>query len=176
MTGVRLGRVAGLEVSFVPSALVGSAAMWGGFAAIGFFVFRASLAVALGGGLVMALLHWVDELLHNIGHATAARAVGRPMTGVQFWSVFGLSQYPPDEEELTPAMHIRRALGGPALSAVVTVIAGLIAVLMFTVASPVAWVALLVFLDNLLVFTLGAFLPLGFTDGSTLLYWARRRA
>jgi hypothetical protein len=31
------------------------------------------------------------------------------------------------------------------------------------------------FLDNLLVFTLGAFLPLGFTDGSTLLrYWPQR--
>ncbi|MBK7920605.1 MAG: hypothetical protein IPJ94_31005 [Chloroflexi bacterium] len=30
-------------------------------------------------------------------------------------------------------------------------------------------VATLTFLDNLLVLTLGAFLPLGFTDGSTLL-------
>jgi hypothetical protein len=33
------------------------------------------------------------------------------------------------------------------------------------------WVALFFFLDNLLVLTLGAFVPLGFTDGSTLLRW-----
>jgi hypothetical protein len=40
---------------------------------------------------------------------------------------------------------------------------------------PLTWVAALVLLDNLLVFTLGAFLPLGFTDGSTILRWWRRR-
>jgi hypothetical protein len=37
------------------------------------------------------------------------------------------------------------------------------------------YVAAFFALDNLLVFTLGAFLPLGFTDGSTLLYWLPRR-
>ncbi len=31
--------------------------------------------------------------------------------------------------------------------------------------------ALFFFLDNLLVLTLGALLPLGFTDGSTILRW-----
>jgi hypothetical protein len=31
------------------------------------------------------------------------------------------------------------------------------------------------FLDNLLVLTLGSFLPLGFTDGSTLLEWWGKR-
>jgi hypothetical protein len=31
------------------------------------------------------------------------------------------------------------------------------------------------FLDNLLVFTIGSLLPLGFTDGSTLLAWWPRR-
>ncbi len=39
------------------------------------------------------------------------------------------------------------------------------------------WRALSLFfaLENGLVFTLGAFLPLGFTDGSTLLTWWPRR-
>jgi hypothetical protein len=31
------------------------------------------------------------------------------------------------------------------------------------------------FLENLFVFTLAAFLPLGFTDGSTLLEWRGKR-
>ena len=37
------------------------------------------------------------------------------------------------------------------------------------------WVAVFFFLDNLLVMTLGAFLPLGFTDGDTLLAWWGKR-
>jgi hypothetical protein len=37
------------------------------------------------------------------------------------------------------------------------------------------WVPLTVFLDNFFVFTLGAFIPLGFNDVSTIIYWMRRR-
>ena len=33
------------------------------------------------------------------------------------------------------------------------------------------WLAAFVVADNLLVFTLGALMPLGFSDGSTLLRW-----
>jgi hypothetical protein len=175
MDGVRIGRVADLEVSFAPSALAGSAALWAAFAAIGVVVFRAGVVEAVVGGLLMTLLHWVSELFHNLGHASAARRVGHPMIGVQFYLVLGLSQYPADEASLTPQQHMRRALGGPAGSALVTLAAALIAVLMVIAHAPLGWVAVLLFLDNLLVFTLGAFLPLGFSDGSTLIYWARRR-
>jgi hypothetical protein len=38
------------------------------------------------------------------------------------------------------------------------------------------WLALFFFLENFVVFTLEVFLPLGFNDGSTLLYWLRRRS
>jgi hypothetical protein len=175
MDGVRIGRVADLEVSFAPSALAGSAALWAASAEIGVLVFRASLVEAVIGGLLMTLLHWVSELFHNIGHARAARRTGHPMTGVQFWLVFGRSEYPADETDVTAQQHISRALGGPTGSAVVSLGAGLIAAIMVVTHAPLAWVGLLFFLDNLLVFTLGAFLPLGFSDGSTLIYWARRR-
>ena len=37
------------------------------------------------------------------------------------------------------------------------------------------WLALLAAGDNLLVLGLAAFLPLGFTDGSTILPWRQRR-
>jgi hypothetical protein len=33
------------------------------------------------------------------------------------------------------------------------------------------WLGLLFFLDNFLILTLGSLLPLGFTDGTTLLQW-----
>jgi hypothetical protein len=40
----------------------------------------------------------------------------------------------------------------------------------------VAWLLALFFtLENLLVFTAQVFVPLGFNDGSTILYWWRRR-
>jgi len=37
------------------------------------------------------------------------------------------------------------------------------------------WLALFFFLVNLFGFTLGSLLPLGFTDGSTLLHWWNRQ-
>jgi hypothetical protein len=95
------------------------------------------------------------------------------MIGVRFLGPLATSVYPHDEPELAPAVHVRRALGGPAGSAVLTVVAGILWLLLGGV-HTVNWILLLFFLDNLLVFTLGAFLPLGFTDGSTLLRYARR--
>ena len=38
-----------------------------------------------------------------------------------------------------------------------------------------AGLAIFLFVENLLVFTLQAFIPLGFNDGSTLWHWLRRR-
>ena len=155
MRPIRLGRVAGLEVSCAPSAMVSSAVLWAAVVTVALVVFRLGAIEALAGGLAVTLLHWVAELLHNIGHSLAARAVGRPMTGVQFYLLVGRSQYPADETGVTPGMHIRRALGGPALSAAVTVIAGLLTLGLVAAAVRLAWVGLLFFLDNLLVFALG---------------------
>ena len=97
------------------------------------------------------------------------------MTGIRLWWLLGFSLYPPDEGPLPAAVHIRRALGGPAASVLLTLVAGLIAVAVRPLGGAAWWVALFFFLDNLLVFTLGAFLPLGFTDGSTLLRWWGQR-
>ena len=97
------------------------------------------------------------------------------MTGVQFWWVLSSSLYPPDEPELPPATHISRALGGPTASFLLTLIAGGITLALAATGGVLWYVALFFFLDNLLVLFLGAFLPLGFTDGSTLLRWLPRR-
>jgi hypothetical protein len=169
----RLGRVAGLDVLAGPSAVAGTALMALIFAALGRYVFHHGIANALVGGVLLALLHWVSEVAHNLGHATAARRTGHPMIGgrLGFLLVLGTSLYPPNEPELPASVHIRRALGGPIGSAVLTAVVGVAALILAQTSA--GWVALVWFLDNLLIFTLGAFIPLGFNDGSTLIYWMR---
>jgi hypothetical protein len=85
------------------------------------------------------------------------------------------SLYPKNEGELPGSVHITRALGGPISSFALSMPAGLLALALKASGGIVYWAAVYLWLDNLLVFSLGALLPLGFTDGSTLLYWMRKR-
>jgi hypothetical protein len=170
VTEYPLGRLAGLSVSARPSALIAFAATWllGACAA---FALGQPLLAALGAGLGVVVLHWLSEFVHQLGHAWAAQRTGHPMLGVRFWGLLSSSLYPPDEPALPGRVHVRRALGGPALSTVVVLGCGIIVQALAPaggVALGLAWFA---FLDNLLVFALGSFLPLGFTDGSALLHW-----
>ena len=131
------------------------------------------LSVALGMACVAAILHVVSDMWHNLGHVVASRSTGYPMTGIRMTLLVALSAYPDNEPELPPAVHIRRALGGPIASAILAVIAGLL-LLLINGSGPAAWVIGLWFAENLLLFTAQAFIPLGFNDGSTILYWMRR--
>jgi hypothetical protein len=183
MTKIKLGKVAGLELSARPSAIVGFILLWvllGGVAAL---LFKVPLGEAIVGGFIAVVLHYVSEIVHNLGHAWAARRTGYPMIGVRLFGVLGVSLYPQDEPPLPADVHIRRALGGPAASLLLTLVAAVIALalrpstaLRAGLLGKTPWlVAVFCFLENLLVFTLGAFLPLGFTDGSTLLEWWGKR-
>ncbi len=166
----RLGRLAGLTISAEPSALA---------ATLGLGALAATVAAwrgvrgpqALGVAPAVVALHWAGELGHQWGHATAARYAGYPMIGLRLWGPLSASLYPPDEPDLPAAVHIRRALGGPTASALISLTAALV----FSRVSPrrrvLRALAGFALLENLLVFTLGAFVPLGFNDGSTLLYW-----
>lgn len=170
----RLGRIGGLEVIATPLAAVGTLLLGVIFFGVGRFVFNHGNANAIIGGVALAFLWWVSEIVHQLGHNVGARRVGHPMTGVRlgFLLVLGISIYPADEPQLAPAVHVRRALGGPAASAALSVVIGILAVALG--GHSLGWVLLVWFLDNLLVFTLGAFLPVGFSDGSTLLRYLRR--
>ena len=174
-TTFKLGRLAGLDLSARPSALAGSIVLWVIFCAIGIELLNFSFPKALTTSLIAVALHWISEILHNLGHAWAARRTGYPMIGVQLWGVLSMSIYPHDEPSLPARAHIQRALGGPFGSLLVTLAAGVLTLALRSIGGVGWWLALLLFLDNLLVFTLGALLPLGFTDGTTLLYWWRRR-
>jgi hypothetical protein len=164
-----LGHLAGLRLSARPSALLAVVVLWGVFSA-GALALGTSPGAALGWGLVAVALHWVAELWHQLGHAWAARRTGHPMIGIQFWGPLSASVYPAHEPPLPGPVHIRRALGGPLASALLALIAGLGAFAL-PPGSVAAGLALFIFGENLLVFTLGALLPLGFNDGTTLVQW-----
>ena len=169
----KLGQVGGLEVSAEPTAVVGSFLLAAVLAGVGMKAIGLSVWEALAGSLLAVALHWGSDIAHHLGHARAARRTGYPMSGIRLgkWGILGTSLYPADEPALPAATHIRRALGGPAGSLLVTLAAAAVALALRAGGGVLWWVAAFVFLDNLLLLTLGAFLPLGFTDGSTLLRW-----
>jgi hypothetical protein len=164
----QFGRIAGLQVTATPMAIIGALLLWA-FGLIGVRILAMSIGVALAFGLIGSLLHYLSEVIHNIGHNVAARRTGHPMTGVRLGTFlfFGTSLYPNDEPTLSGKIHIRRALGGPVMS----ILVGALGLLLPT--SNGIFYALIWFLaiDNLFILGLGSLLPLGFTDGSTILYW-----
>src|SRR5215467_7757320 len=83
---VRLGRVAGLAISARPSAFASSLVLWmlaGGFARL---VLQQPLALAVAGGALVLVLHWVGDIWHQLGHGWAARRTGYPMCAAR-WAV-----------------------------------------------------------------------------------------
>ncbi len=178
---IELGHVAGLRLTARPSAFITLAWMWLILTYGTIALSMVSVNEAIIGALVATLLHWLSEFIHQLGHSMVARQTGYPMIGVCFWGPLASSIYPKDEPSLPGRLHIKRALGGPIMSGVVTVLAGLIYLFVtgtFTIGQSEPHLPLVIvlvsrffFLENLLVFTLGAFLPLGFTDGSTILQW-----
>jgi hypothetical protein len=169
------GNVGGLQVFAKGSAFVGMAILDVLFTIIGVTLLNLSFIEALIGAVLATSLHFLGEYLHQQGHALGAKRSGHPMTGMMFWWVLARSLYPRDEPELPANVHIQRAIAGPLFSAAITVIAFVIAFALSSTGGLAYYLASFFALDNLLVFTLGALLPLGFTDGSTLLYWLPRR-
>lgn len=175
MKRYQVGNVGGLEIVLTPSSIVASILLWVVLSGLAIWLLGLGPAAAVVGGLIAVILHWVSELAHQLGHAWAARRVGYPMKGVRLWLLLGASRYPRNEGELPASVHIRRALGGPPVSLALAVVGGLVALLLRDSGGLWYWLSLFFALENLLVFTLGAFLPLGFTDGSTLLEWWPKR-
>ncbi|MCB8929095.1 MAG: hypothetical protein H6652_26105 [Ardenticatenaceae bacterium] len=171
----QLGQIQGITIWFTLNSLLLSGLLWLIFAAAGTLLFELSLGQAVVVGFTAVLLHWLGDLLHHMGHGWVARRLGYPMQSVMSWLVLFSSRYPKDEPPLHATIHIKRALGGPAASLVITLVAGLFLFLGPAQGSAGYVLLAFVFWENLLVFFLGAFVPLGFTDGSTLLTWWPRR-
>jgi hypothetical protein len=169
----QLGRLVHLQLSAISSAFVGSIGMWIILSGVALAFLQMSLGEAIVLGFIAVALHWVSDMIHQFGHAWAAARTGNPMTGVRLWGLLSSSVYPADEKPLPAANHIRRALGGVTFSLPFTLVAGVLVLALArqNVGGAFWWLALFLFLDNLLVFTLGSLLPLSFSDGGTLLHW-----
>jgi hypothetical protein len=165
-----VGKIGRLHLTAEPSATAGALLLWVIFSLLGLKAFRLKASAALTGGLLATILHFVAELWHQYGHARAAERTGYPMDGVHLWGVLGTSIYPADEPELPAEVHVERALGGPRASATLAVAAGAVAALVRPFNQIAFMVASIFALENMAVFTVGAFLPLSFleTDGAAL--------
>lgn len=172
---IPLGHHFGLDLSLRPSVFGWLALLALLLIALGVWGFALPPGPAIAFGLLATLLHIAAELWHQLGHAAAARKVGWPMSGLVFFTVLAVGRYPKDEPDLPAEIHIRRALGGPLRSAATAAALTLLAYALRPVGGLLYALALFAAWENLLVFTLGALLPLRFLDGGTLLYWWPRR-
>jgi len=177
MRKIHLGQIGGLKVIIAPGTWIGSLLLWLVFGVGAWLWLDLSPLAAVLAGFVAMLAHWMAEIVHHLGHAVAARQTGYPMSGLYIGALFVLAAglYPRDEPELPAEIHIRRALGGPAASLLLSLVAGLMAFVLRPAGGAPFWLALFVALESHLIFFWGALLPLGFNDGSTLLYWWPRR-
>ncbi len=174
MKTIHVGKLFGLQISILPLGFVGTLALWIGFSAIAHYVLGLAFGESVLLGFVATILHWAFEFIHSLGHAFAAKRIGYPMTGITFGVlvVLAATHYPKDEPALPPSIHIRRALGGPIAN-------GLLSILFFLIL-PLwrgnwFWIGMFALFENLFVYTLQVFLPLGFNDGSTILRNLRRK-
>jgi hypothetical protein len=175
MKTIFLGKLGPLMVSAFPNVVIGIVALWAILAAVAYWVLRLPLIEALIGGLIATFIHYSLDYLHQLGHYLAGKRAGYPMKGIRYWLVLAQSIYPSDEPELPARIHIQRALGGPTLSALITIITGVLMWVLIPVGGLAFWLALFAFIEIVFVFTLGAFIPLPVLDGGTLLhYWGKR--
>lgn len=169
-------RIRGFSFRVQQSALVGTVLLCSVLSWAAWGLLQLSPGEALQFGLLATMAHWALDVIHQFGHAWAAQRTGYPMIGLRFWWVLSTSLYPGDEPELPDRVHVQRALGGPTVSFAVLILAAIWTWWIWPPHGVAGWLAVFVLLDNLLTFTLGVFLPLGFTDGSTLLRLWKRRA
>lgn len=175
MGSYKTNKIGGLFLIITPSAVIASVVLWLLLSLVAIYLFDVSVVAAVIGGLLAVGLHWLGELWHQKGHAIAARRTGYPMVGVRLWMLLGASLYPRDEPVVTADVHVQRALGGPIASFILILIALGLVLVVRAGGGVSLLLAQFFLLENIFVFFLGAFLPLGFTDGSTLLqYWGQR--
>ncbi len=158
----KIGHISGLEIRTRPSTLLAAILLWAVLSLIGIKVFKWKPENSAAGGLFAVLIHFLSEAWHQIGHARMAEQTGHPMEGMEFWGPIATSLYPQNEGMLSADVHIQRALGGPIFSFALAALSGVIALAMRPLGGPALMLTYFTFLDNLLVFTVGALNPTKF--------------
>lgn len=170
----------GMRTTFTLSALVGSVVLIVILTGAALFLTELTLLNAIIAAIGTTVIHWLGEIVHQYGHFWAAKRVGYPATGTKLWSVIGTTRYPKDEPELPAQTHIKRALGGPMISAIASVVCIILAVLFWSNTGIIRFLLGFAVFSNVGIFALGPFLlPVKTkyleTDGGTILYWLRRK-
>ncbi len=167
----KIGRLLDLEIRARPSTFLTAILFWILFSLVGIRILKWKPEKSAAAGFLAMLIHFMSEWWHQIGHSQMAEQTGHPMKGMEFWGPLSTSLYPDNEGMLSADVHIQRALGGPIFSFALALISGAIAMALRPLGGPGLVLAYFTFLDNLLVFTVGALIPLRFNDGGTLLHW-----
>ena len=184
MNYISLGRYFGLDVTISRAGLLSYLLLAIVAALLGSLFRGLAPAPAVLAGALTSVIFFLSEMLHQAGHAAAARRVGHPMIGVHVFSLFGGSIYPRDEPHIPPRAHATRALGGFWINVLIGLLLLPLALYLWPRDALWAWVAAVAAFNNLIVLGLGSLLPIavpggggGITDGGTLLrLWRERRA
>lgn len=169
----QVGRIGRLTITVDDTAVFSWLGLWLLLFVLALWLLPLSATQAFLGSLIAVGLHVLATLGHHLGHVWAAQQVGYPMRGIHFWFLLATSRYPYFERRLPAITHIRRALGGPIASLLITLAATSLWLVVRERNDLAAWLIFLFTADSLLIFTLGAIIPLPFieTDGGTLLRW-----
>ena len=173
---VKIGSFSGLEIHVRPSIIPVAILIWAIFSLLGLRLFKWKPVSAASVGFLAMVIHFGSETWHQLGHAKMAEQTGYPMKGMEFWGPLATSVYPHNEGMLSADVHIQRAIGGPLFSLTFALIAGAVSLALRPFGGPALVLVFFTFLDNILVFTIGALFPLGFNDGSTIIQWWGQRA
>jgi hypothetical protein len=149
--------------------------LWGIFTAVALWLLNFPPITSITLGLLGVFLHYAFEFWHQYSHAWAARRTGYPMEGMLYIWVLAMSLYPKTEPELPAEIHIQRAIGGPIGSLALGLFGGILTWALHPFGGVLYLFTWFIFLENFFLFGLGALLPLGFTDGNTLLKWWKKR-
>lgn len=124
-TNIQLARLFGIRI--------GAGISW--FVALGLFVilFTSPIHKALGGSdttaylvaVAIVLSFFVSVILHELGHALAARRNGLSVAGIDLWAFGGLTRM--RELPSTPGAQLQIALAGPLVTLAVIVLCSLAA-------------------------------------------------
>jgi Zn-dependent protease/CBS domain-containing protein len=167
MSGIRIGRLFGIDIAVHPSWFI-VLAFFAYSLATGFFprVYPDWSPVSTWTvAFIATLLLFVSVLAHEFGHSLVARSQGIPVRGITLFILGGVAQL--GREPDTPGREAWMAIAGPLVSAV---IGGLTLAGAFLISGPDQLVAVLTYLGfanlTLLVFNLLPGFPL---DGGRVL-------
>ncbi|RME99697.1 MAG: hypothetical protein D6768_14480 [Chloroflexi bacterium] len=126
------------------------------------------LSNRLAMGAFGALCYPITDIIHYAGHIVSSRQVQAPMDAVRISAPMPSSVYL--NNDVPPAAHMGRAIGGPIAST--TAMLAALALRPLTAAGSVARRLVTVFALFQAIFGLGALAPMPIIDGGTLLKWS----